>query len=123
MTDAVRVKPPAPPLTRAMQLLGLGAVVFGSLILIDVRDCQELDCLAGPIGLFVVAWGVIALMSGLRGPVGLFFLIAALVLTLLVAWVKFLIGIVALVALMGLTRLSKDRLAGYYREQAKTEPV
>jgi cytochrome c oxidase subunit IV len=122
MSEADR-KPPAPIITRAMQLLGLGAIVLGTMILIDVRDCQELDCLAGPIGLFVVAWGVIALLSGLRGPVGLFCLIGAFVLTLLVAWIKFFIGIIALVALMGLTRLSKDRLAGYYRKQTKMEPV
>jgi hypothetical protein len=121
MTDVVRTKPPAPPLTRVIQIVGLAAVVFGALILVDVRDCQELDCLAGPIGLFVVGWGVIALLSGLRGPLGLVFLVAAIVLTLLVAWIKFFIGIVALLALMGLTRLSKDRLAGYYRKQTKAE--
>lgn len=123
MNDVSHGKPPAPILTRAMQLLGLAAIVVGALILFDVRDCEELDCLAGLIGTYVVGWGVIAVLSGLRGPVGLVFLVTALVLTVLVSWIKFLVGIVALAAIMGLTRLSKDRLAPYYRRRPREGSV
>jgi hypothetical protein len=102
-----------------VQLGGLALVVLGVVILIDVRDCSDLSCLAGPIGILMIVWGLIALLSGLRGPAGLVFLIAAIVVTMLFAWVKFLAGIIVLLAIMGLTRVSKDRLAPYYRRRPK----
>ena len=115
MSEVAHAKPPAPILTRVMQVLGLGAIAWGGAVILDVRDCEELGCLAGPIGIAAVVWGIVAVLSGLRGPIGLVFLVGALVLTFIVSWVKFLIGVVALVVLMGLTRMSKDRLAPYYR--------
>jgi hypothetical protein len=123
MTEAAHEKPPAPILTRVMQLLGLAGLVFGGLILFDARDCQELDCLAGPIGVVVIVWGAVALLSGLRGPAGFVFLILALVLSVLVSWATPLIGLIALVVAMLLMSASKDRLAPYYRRQRKGAAV
>ena len=123
MTDVAHAKPPAPILTRVMQLLGLAGIVFGGLILFDARDCQELDCLAGPIGIVIIVWGGLALLSGLRGPAGLIFLVLSLALTVLVSWAVPLIGIAALLVVMFLTRVSKDRLGPYYRKQNSEEPA
>ena len=119
MTDVAHRKPPAPILTRAMQLLGVGGLVFGGLILFDARDCQELDCLAGPIGVAIMLWGAVAVLSGLRGPAGFVFLILAVILSILVSWATPLLGLVVLAVAMILMSVSKDRLAPYYRRQPK----
>jgi hypothetical protein len=121
MTDVAHAKPPAPLVTRVMQLFGLAALVFGGLILFDARDCQELDCLAGPIGIAIMVWGAVALLSGLRGPAGLAFLIGAIVLGLAFTWVKAFWGLIGLLVLSMLVTASKDRLAPYYRRKPKTE--
>ena len=118
MTEtATGKKPPAPAITRGLQVLGLVAVIGGGLIMGDAAGCSELDCLAWPIGIVVAVWGLVALLSGIRGTVGLLFLIAAIVLPLTVLWVKFLWLLGFLLLMMLLVRVSKDRLAGYYRKQ------
>ncbi|MEX2554947.1 MAG: hypothetical protein WEB06_04890 [Actinomycetota bacterium] len=121
MTDVVHARPRAPLVTRVIQVFGLAALVFGGLILFDARDCQELDCLAGPIGIAIMVWGAVALLSGLRGPAGFAFLIGAIVLGLAFTWVKALWGVIGLLVLSMLVTASKDRLAPYYRRKSKSE--
>jgi hypothetical protein len=108
-------KPPAPLVTRAVQLFGVTAVVIGFVAFSSRDNCEGLTCLAWVYGLFVAGWGVVALLSGIRGPVGLVFLIAAIVLAMVGSWVKAFYGIIFLVVLLALVSASKERLAGYYR--------
>jgi hypothetical protein len=121
MTDVAHAKPPAPLVTRVIQLFGLAALVFGGMILFDARDCEELACLAGPIGIAIMVWGAVALLSGLRGPAGMVFLIGAIVLGLAFTWVKAFYGLIGLLILSMLMTASKDRLAPYYRRLPKPE--
>jgi hypothetical protein len=108
-------KPPAPLVTRVVQLFGLAAVVAGLWAISTRSSCEAFGCLVWFFGLYVLAWGVVALLAGLRGPVGFVFLLGAIVLAMAGAWVKAFYGIIFLVMLLGLVRASKDRLAGYYR--------
>jgi hypothetical protein len=115
MTDVGHAKPPAPPVTRVVQLIGLGAVVFGTWVVVDARDCEELGCLATFLGAMGAAWGVIALLAGLRNLVGFFCLIAAVILALLTAWATPLFTLPFLVVVLILIRFSKDKLKAFYR--------
>lgn len=115
MTDVAHAKPPAPILTRMLQLFGLAAVVLGGLAISTGPGCEELGCIAWVLGVYLAVWGVCALLCGLRGRAGLVFLVLALVLPLLVGWTEPLWALGFLLVVMALTRVSKDRLAPYYR--------
>jgi hypothetical protein len=119
MTEAVHGKPPAPLVTRAVQLLGLAAVAFGGYAISTGPGCQELDCLAWFLGALLAGWGVCALLAGIRGPVGLVFFVVALVLGLAVSWANPFLGLIVLLVVSLLMNASKDRLAPYYRRRAK----
>ena len=120
MTDVAHAKPPAPPLTRVVQLTGLAAVVFGTWIMVDAIDCEELDCLASIIGAMAIGWGVIALLSGLRNMFGFIALIAAIILALLTAWATPLFTLPFLAVVLILLRFSKDKLKGFYRNERES---
>ena len=115
MTDALNAKAPAPIITRVVQGFGIAAIAAGAWGFSTRDDCQELECLVWFYALFVVAWGVVALLAGMRGPLGLAFLIGAVLLAMVGSWVRPLLGIVFLAVLLVLVNASKDRLAGYYR--------
>lgn len=115
MTQTAHAKPPAPLVTRVMQILGLAAVGLGVWALVEGRDCEGLECLGTLLGAYLGGWGLIAVMSGIRGPLGFVFLIGAILLVLGVSWVEPFYGLIALVVIMVLVRASKDRLAAYYR--------
>lgn len=117
MTDVAHAKPPAPPVTRVIQLTGLAAVGFGVWIMVDSVDCQELDCLALLIGAMAAGWGVIAVLSGLRNIFGFVCLIGAIVLALLTAWATPLFTLPFLVMVLILVRFSKDKLKAFYRNE------
>lgn len=116
MTDLHEPKPPTPLVTRVMQLFGLAAVANGIWGISTGSDCERLGCsLARYVGVFLTVWGVAALLAGLRGPVGFGFLLGAIVLAMAASWVKAFYGLIFLAIVLGLVRVSKDRLAGYYR--------
>lgn len=116
MTNAaLEPKPPAPLVTRAVQLFGLAAVAAGIWAISTRTNCEELGCLVWFFGLFIAGWGVIALLAGLRGPLGFVFLLGAIVLAMAGSWVKPFYGLIFLAIVLGLVSASKDRLAGYYR--------
>lgn len=119
MTDAVRAKPPAPPLTRVVQLIGLAAIVLGIWILIENIDCQELDCLAGLIGMMGVGWGLVAVLAGLRNLFGFVCLIGAIILALLLAFAAPWFSLPFLAIVFFLLRISKDKLKPFYRNEPK----
>ncbi|MGH2725633.1 MAG: hypothetical protein ACRDKS_01525, partial [Actinomycetota bacterium] len=113
--------PPAPLVTRVMQILGLTAVAVGVWALVDGRDCEGLECLGNFLAVYLGVWGLFALLAGIRGPFGLVFLIGAILLALGVSWVEPFFGMIGLVVVLVLVRASKDRLAGYYRRAPKPE--
>jgi hypothetical protein len=123
MTETVRgTKPSAPIITRVVQLFGLVAITGGAWAISTRNGCEELGCLAWFLGIYAVAWGLVALLAGVRGPLGMVFLIAAVVLALLGAWIRPLFGIVFLVVLLGLVNVSKEKLAPYYRRAKEEAP-
>jgi hypothetical protein len=115
MTTAT--KAPAPPLTIVMQLLGVLALVVGVHRVVVEAGCTELGCVGFAFGIFATVWGILAILSGLRGRKGLVFLVLAMTLPLLVLWIKFLIGFVFLAIVGVAASMSKDKLAGYYRSE------
>jgi hypothetical protein len=121
MSEVAHAKPPAPLVTRVMQVLGVAAIGLGGWALVDLPDCQELDCLGQLLAWYVGVWGLLALLSGIRGPLGLVFLIGAILTALAVSWVEPFYGLIGLVVIMVLVRASKDRLAGYYRRAPRPE--
>ena len=114
MTESVPVKPPAPPLTRAVQVAGLAAIALGVWVLIEAVDCEELDCLAALIGAMGIAWGLVALMAGLRNMLGFVCLVGAIVLALLMSWAALWFSIPFLFVVFFFLRISKDKLRAFY---------
>lgn len=117
MTGVVRAKPPAPPLTRVVQVIGLAAVVGGIWILVEAIGCSELDCLASILGGMVLGWGVLALLAGMRNLFGFFCLIGAIILGLLASFVTPWFSLPFLLVVFLLLRVSKDKLKPFYRNQ------
>jgi MFS family permease len=123
MSDAIRAaKPPAPMITRVIQLFGLAAIGAGAWAISTRDSCEELGCLVWFFGIYVAVWGIVAVLAGIRGPLGFVFLIGAIVLALVGSWVRPLFGLVFLVVLLGLVSASKERLAPYYRRAKEESP-
>lgn len=120
MTDVVRTKPPAPPLTRVVQLVGLASIVVGIWVLFDMADCEGLECLAKFIGVLGVGWGVLAVLAGFRNLFGFFCLIAAIILALLLAFATPWFSLPFLVVVFLLLRVSKDKLKPFYRNEVSS---
>lgn len=108
-------KAPAPPLTRVVQLIGLTAIGFGVWIVVDAVDCEELGCLATIIGAMLIAWGFLAVLSGLRNFLGFACLLAAIIIPLLIVWATPQFSIPFLVVVAILARVSAGKLKGFYR--------
>lgn len=121
MMDVAQAKPPAPLVTRVMQILGVAALGFGGWALATGPGCEELECLVWVLGAYLAAWGLIALLSGIRGPLGLVFLIGAIVLALGISWVEPFYGLIGLLIVGALVSASKERLAPYYRRHPKAD--
>jgi hypothetical protein len=119
MTDVVvrPAKPPAPPLTRVVQLVGAASIVFGTWILIDGAHCEGLECLARFVGVLGVGWGVVAVLAGFRNLFGFFCLIGSIVLALLLMFATPWFSIPYLVVVFLLLRVSKDKLKPFYRNE------
>lgn len=116
---AASAKPPAPLLTRVVQLLGFVAFVLGALIFADVvYGCSGLDCFAWAFVIYLWAWGTVAALSGVRNRIGLACLLLALLGLFLASWAIPLAGIVALGLLLFFTGVSKERLRPYYLDKA-----
>ena len=115
MNEVASRKPPAPPLTMALQLLGIIALVMGTQRAIADAGCTELGCVGFAYGIFAAVWGVVALLSGLRGRRGLIFLLIAIVSPLLVLWLFFPLSLLFLLIVGVAASASKERLAPYYR--------
>ena len=120
MTESVRTKPPAPPLTRVVQLTGLAAIVLGTWVLIEAVDCEELDCLAQLIGAMGVGWGIVALLAGFRNLFGFICLIGAIILALLLVFAAPWFSLPFLAVVFFLLRISKDKLKPFYRNEASS---
>jgi hypothetical protein len=112
-------KPPTPLVTRVVQLFGLAAVGFGGWAIASGPGCQELGCLVWVLGIYLALWGVVAWLAGIRGPIGLIFLVGAILMALAASWVEPLYGIVFLGVVSLLIGASKERLAPYYRRRAR----
>ena len=117
MTESVRTKPPAPPLTRVVQLVGLAAVALGTWVLIEAVTCEGLECLAQLIGVMGVGWGIVAILAGLRNLFGFICLIGAIILALLLAFAAPWFSLPFLAVVFFLLRVSKDKLKPFYRNE------
>jgi hypothetical protein len=117
MTDIVRSKPSAPPLTRVVQLVGLASIVVGTWVLFDMADCEGLECFAKFIGVLGVGWGVVAVLAGLRNMFGFICLIGAIILALLLAFATPWFSLPFLAVVFFLLRVSKDKLKPFYRNE------
>ena len=109
-------RPLLPWITILFLVLGVAAIASGVSILTYGARCHSPSC-EQPTALAVamLAWGVLALLTCIRGRVGLAALIEMIVAPLLISWVHFWSLLLWLVVMLGVVHSSKDQLALYYR--------
>jgi hypothetical protein len=122
MSAEKKTRARTPWLTIGMQVMGGIAVWDGVRLAIDAARCDGRSCLSIGTGVLVGIWGLIALLTGVRGRVGFIALIVAIVTPLAIPWVLLRFGILFLVIVFLTTALSKGQLAPYYRWHKEVTP-
>jgi hypothetical protein len=122
MSEAKPARARTPWLTLGMQVMGGIAVWDGVRLTINAARCDGRACLSVGTGILVGIWGLIALLTGVRGRVGFIALVIAIVTPLAVPWVLLRFGVLFLVVVFLTTALSKGQLAPYYRWHKEATP-
>ena len=125
MTDAIHPAPPplpaegrpkVPLITIVVLVMGLIAISSGVNVIRHDWTCSDPGC-NQPLGLAVgmLVWGVIALLTAIRGRLGFIALIVVLVSPLAIGWFDPWFFLLGLVIFLNLAKGSKEHLAPYYR--------
>ena len=121
MTIAPRVRPKMPPVTVALAAFGVVAIIAGATkMFTSGTGCVECKPPSRLPELGLIVWGLIASVSVIRSRVGLWAMIAAIVLPLAIAWRYFLPVLAWLLVVMAVVGASKERLAPYYRSHEES---
>jgi hypothetical protein len=114
----------APGVTVVLVALGLPALAAGILLTAAYRDCDELECVALILGLYLVSWSPLALLAGVPNRLGFYAVIGAA--TVLTFWALRLPGspvtLVPAAVVDWLAFAQRERLRTHYFARAK-EPL